>query len=462
MSLRWRIAAALAAVAAVVGGLVAVGAYVSVSDQLRSSIDESLSSRAQALDTGRPVRGAGNRGGPRAPGPAGQPAQAAGPGACPAPGDFRPASAAQLVAADGDVVPCIAGAPTLPADNAGGIAVGAERWQTASVDGESYRILTTRWSDGRVVQIGRSLTESGEVLEDLRLRLALVVGSGVALAAALGWWIARRIARPIVQLRDTAEVIATTQDLRTSIPEAGNGEVGSLARSFTTMVAALATSRDQQQRLVTDASHEMRTPLTSLTSNLELLGQFDRLAPEDRADVLAAVDSEVGELTHLLTELVELATEPSAHDEPTELVHLADVGREVAQRASRRSGRDVSLQVLTDGALVQARPHMLERAVSNLVENAIKYSPAGSPVEVVVDGGRLFVRDHGPGIAPEDQPHVFERFYRATAARSAPGSGLGLAIVDQTVRRHGGQVLLANHPGGGATVGFELPTTASE
>ncbi len=328
------------------------------------------------------------------------------------------------------------------------------------MDGESYRILTTRWSDGRVVQIGRSLTESNGVLDDVRLRLALVVVSGVALAATLGWWIARRIARPIVQLRDTAEVIATTQDLRTAIPEGGDGEVGSLTRSFTTMVSALATSRDQQQRLVTDASHEMRTPLTSLTSNLELLGQFDRLAPEDRTEVLAAVGTELGELTHLLTELVELATEPSAHDEPTEVLQLADVGRDVAQRARRRSGREVSVRVV-DAAPVAARPHMIERAVSNLVENAIKYSPEGAPVEIVVCRGRLTVSDRGPGIAPEDQPHVFERFYRATAARSAPGSGLGLAIVEQTVRRHGGRVVLANNAGGGATVGFELPTTAA-
>ena len=453
MSLRWRIAAALAAVAAVVGGLVAVGAYVSVSEQLRSSIDESLSTRAAALETAKPDHG-GSRGGPR-----GAPDQA-GPSQCPDPGDFRPASAAQLVASDGDVTPCIAGAPTLPADaTEAAIAAGAARWQTASVDGESYRILTTRWSDDQVLQIGRSLTESGQVLDDLRLRLALAVGSGVALAAALGWWIARRISRPIVQLRDTAEVIATTQDLRTSIPAGGDGEVGSLSRSFSMMVSALATSRDQQQRLVTDASHEMRTPLTSLTSNLELLGQFDRLAPEDRTEVLAAVGAELGELTHLLTELVELASDPSAQDEPTEVLLLADVGRDVARRASRRSGREISLRAV-DAVPVRARPHMIERAVSNLVENAVKYSPAGSPVEIVVTGTRLTVHDRGAGIAPEDQPHVFERFYRATAARSSPGSGLGLAIVDQTVRRHGGMVVLANHPDGGAIVGFELPAAA--
>jgi len=452
MSLRWRIAAALAAVAAAIGGLVAVGAYLSTADQLRSSIDESLSARAAALGSSQARGGDRGRGGPGR-----QPASAD----CPDPGDFRPASAAQLVAGDGTVAPCIAGAPLLPTTSAdAGLPVGAVRWATATVDGESYRVLTTRWSDGRILQIGRSLTESGEVLDDLRLRLALVVGTGAALAGLLGWWIARRIARPIVQLRDTAEAIATTQDLRTSIPDGGDGEVGSLSRSFTTMVSALAASREQQQRLVSDASHEMRTPLTTLTSNLELLGQFERLPATDRQEVLAAVGAELGELTHLLTELVELATEPSAHDEPLEPLLLADVGCEVARRAGRRSGRAIGVMA-TDHVAVAGRPLMIERAVSNLVENALKYSPPGSPIDIAVSGGRLTVRDHGPGIAPEDQPHVFERFYRAAGARSAPGSGLGLAIVDQTVRRHGGRLVLANDPTGGAIVGFELPTTVS-
>jgi two-component system sensor histidine kinase MprB len=453
MSLRWRIAAALAAVAAVIGGLVAVGAYVSVAGQLRSSIDESLASRASALDSSQPSRdGDGDRGprhgGPAAHGPAGS--------GCPDPGDFRPASAAQLVASDGTVTPCITGAPTLPTTGIGNIGVRSTRWQTATVDGESYRILTTRWSNGQVVQLGRSLTESGQVLDDLRLQLALVVGSGAVLAGVLGWWIARRMARPIVRLRDTAEAIATTQDLHTAIPDGGDGEVGSLSRSFTTMVAALAASREQQQRLVADASHEMRTPLTSLTSNLELLEQFDRLPAADRQEVVAAVGTELGELTHLLTDLVELASGPSAYDEPTEDLLLADVARDVARRASRRSGREITVDA-TDTTTVSVRPQMIERAVSNLVENAVKYSPPGSPVVITVAGTRLTVRDHGPGIAAEDQPHVFERFYRAAGARSAPGSGLGLAIVDQTVRRHAGRLLLTNDPGGGAIVGFELP-----
>jgi two-component system, OmpR family, sensor histidine kinase MprB len=451
VSLRWRIAAVLAGVAVLVGALAAVGAYISTANQLRASLDESLVSRAATLNPdGGPNHGRepGGRGGPDNAAPGGT--------GCPEAGAFRPATAAQLVSRDGTVTPCIPGAPALPAD-AGDLAVtgGGNRLRTASVDGEDYRILTTAWPDGRVLQIARSLRETSDVLSVLRLRLAALVGGGVALAAFLGWLIARRIARPIVRLRDTAEVIATTQDLTTPIPTSGSGEIGSLARSFTAMVAALAASREQQQRLVSDASHEMRTPLTSITSNLELLQRVSELPPDERGEVLAAVGIDVRELTHLVAELVELATDPSTEDEPLEPLRLADMARDVAQRAERRSGRPISVAETANGTVL-ARPHMVERAISNLVENAVKYSPSDSPIEITVDGGRLEVRDHGDGIAPEDVPHVFDRFYRATSARTEPGSGLGLAIVQQIVQRHNGRVLVANHPDGGAVVGFEL------
>ncbi len=395
----------------------------------------------------------GNRGGPGPPGDNG------GDG-CPDESMLRPASAAQLVAADGSVTTCLQGAPTLPVDAADMAAArnnGGNRLRTVAVGDEQYRILTTSWRGGRAIQLGRDLAENDDVLATLRLRLGIIVAAGASLAAVFGWLIARRIARPISRLRDTAEAIATTQDLTTPIPDAGNDEVGSLARSFTAMVSALGRSRLQQQRLVSDASHEMRTPMTSLTSNLELLDHFDALALEERSQVLAAVTVDVRELTNLLNELVELATDPSSEDEPAEVLRLADVARDITQRAQRRTGRPISFSAEHADRMVLARPHMLERAISNLLDNADKYSPAGSPLTVEVSGGRIEVRDRGPGIAPEDQPHVFDRFYRAAAVRTEPGSGLGLAIVHQIVERHGGACLLRNEVGGGAVVGFELP-----
>ncbi len=258
-----------------------------------------------------------------------------------------------------------------------------------------------------------------------------------------------------MKLRDTAEQIASTQDLTTPIPADGEGEVGSLARSFTTMVDALATSRAQQQRLITDASHEMRTPLTSLRTNIEVLGRADQMPEAQRAEVVDALQLEVGELSELVAELVELATDSSKAEAPEPVV-LADLATDVATRAIRRWGREVTVTTDGDPESILGQPAQLERAISNLVDNAIKYSPPGSPVEIAVTRTDVVVRDRGPGIAPEDQPHVFDRFYRSTMARTEPGSGLGLAIVEQIVQRHHGRVWATNRPDGGAEVGFSL------
>ncbi len=328
-------------------------------------------------------------------------------------------------------------------------------FDTVTIDGTSYRMLTSKWHEGGVIQIARDLTETREVLASLRLRLLLLAMGGVAAAAALGWWLARRIVRPVVRLRDTAEHIASTQDLSTPIPADGDGEVGSLARSLTTMVDALATSREQQQRLITDASHEMRTPLTSLRTNIEMLGRADGMPEAQRVEVVDALQLEVGELSELVAELVELATDRS-RDEAPEPVVLADLAQDVATRAIRRSGREVTVTGEPDPALVVGQPAQLERAISNLVDNAIKYSPPGTAVEIAVTSTDVVVRDRGSGIAPEDLPHVFDRFYRSTLARSEPGSGLGLAIVEQIVKRHHGRTWAANRTGGGAEVGFSL------
>lgn len=440
MSLRWRIALGLALIAAIVGTAAAAGAYLSTAQQLENGVDESLVSRTRDANIG-PL-------GPRSRRPV-----FAG---CPQPGELQPAAAAQLVSPSGAITQCIAGGPMLPVYDADlEVGLGDHRFQTVAIEGNEYRMLTSPWRGGGVLQIARNLAEIEDVLSRLRNRLVVLTLAGVAAAALFGWWLARRIVRPVVNLRDTAEQIANTQDLTTPIPVDGEGEVGSLARSFTTMVHALATSREQQQRLISDASHEMRTPLTSLRTNIELLGRGDQLAPSERQEVVEALNVEVAELSDLVGELVDLATD-SWKDEPAEPVRLADLAEDVCGRARRRTGRDITCDVDADAAPIVGHPQQLERAISNLVDNAVKYSPGGTVIDVVVTTTSAVVRDRGPGIAPEDQPHVFDRFYRSTTARSEPGSGLGLAIVQQIVDRHNGRVWATNRSDGGAEVGFIL------
>jgi two-component system sensor histidine kinase MprB len=441
VSLRWRIALGLGAIAAVVSAIAAAGAYFSTANQLDSSLDDSLRAGARAAL----VRG---------PGPPGRPGGFGLRGTCPPPGVLGPASAVQVVDDDGTVTSCIAGGPTLPVgDDEVARTEGVAALRTVTVDGTDYRVVNvTLPASGTTLQIARSLEETEDVLASLRTQLLVISLIGVAAAVLLGWLLARRLVRPIDRLRDAAERIARTQDLDAPVPRSGAGEVGSLAGSFSTMVDALAASKRQQQQLVTDASHELRTPLTSLRTNAELLDRAD-LAPEQRAQAVHGIQAEVHELTDLVDELVELATD-RGDDEAPAAVALDVLAEEVAARARRRTDRPVTVAV-HEAATVLARPHQTERALTNLVDNAAKYGDG--PIEVVVTGCRIEVRDRGPGFRDEDRPHVFDRFYRADTARTAPGSGLGLAIVEQTVARHGGTVWAANREGGGAAVGFELP-----
>ncbi len=492
MSLRWRIALALAVIAALASSGAAVGSYVTTSQQLDQEIDDSLLVMADRVNsTEERGRDAARYSGGPGPGGGGLDGRAldsrdglnAAPVGGPADGLFddrgrrcptaavQPSAAAQLVRADGVVVPCYVDGLVLPVDDADLKMAGKggpPRLRDVTVEGRQYRMISLSWYHGGLVQAARGLTEAGAVLSGLRWRLAALVALAVLSAAVCGWWFAGRMVRPVERLRAAAERIAATGDLTTAVPAAGPGEVGSLAASFTTMMAGLATSREQQQRLISDASHELRTPLTSLRTNIELLERAERLPEGQRGELLADVKAELNELTDLVTELVELATDRSSPAELFEPVRLAEVADAVAKRAARRSGRAIEvLAGATEGTWATdldgsdsvngVRP-LLERAVSNLVENALKYSPPTTSVRVVVSGtGRgIEVRDEGDGIDPADLPHVFERFYRSTGARTSPGSGLGLAIVQQIVERHGGRVWARNNPAGGASVGFEL------
>ena len=469
MSLRWRLALGLGLITALVIGFVGVGAYVAVADRLQSSVDESLRDRAdEVVKSYQDNRGhEPNPGATQVaqPGPSDDdddpfyhPAQ------CPPAGAIQPAAGAQVVDADGSVIECIEGGVKLPVGKSDVVLASSRNRgsdiRTETVKGHRYRVLTVSRGDGSALQLARGLGETDDVLGSMQRWLVGIGIAGVGAAVLLGWLLARRTVRPVDRLRVTAERIAATQDLAVEVPVGGPSEIASLGRSFTTMVDALGTSRREQQRLVSDASHELRTPLTSLRTNAELLARADRLTPEQQAAVVEGIELEVEELTHLVTELVELATDRSDDNEPLEWVDLGALARDVALRAERRSGRTVTV-VADEPATVQVRPQMLTRAISNLVDNALKYSAAPAPVEVVVTGTRLEVRDEGPGIPAADQSRVFDRFYRSDTARTEPGSGLGLAIVKQAVERHGGTVWATNRttPDGtieGATVGFEL------
>ena len=466
MSLRWRFAVGLGVITALVIGFAGVGAYLAVADRLEASVDASLESRARDV-TRAGADAARNE--PHAPeaedastGDGSERYEDPGftrPVNCPPAGFVQPAAGAQLVAADGTATVCIEGGVAIPVSTRDReVADGAyeEYLRTIEIDGRRYRVISVTQSNGTALQIARGLGEVDDVLDSLQRWLLVIGAAGVGAAVLLGWLLARRTMRPVDRLRDTAERIAVTQDLAVAVPVGGPSEIRSLGRSFTTMVDALGTSRREQQRLVSDASHELRTPLTSLRTNAELLGRADELTPAQHQRVVDGIGLEVDELTHLVTELVELATDRSADDEPVDAVDLGTLAAEVVARARRRTDREIVLTV-DDAVVVDLRPGAITRAIANLVDNACKYSDG--PVDVVVTGTRLEVRDRGPGIPEGDRPHVFDRFYRSETARTEPGSGLGLAIVQQAVARDGGRVWAGDRTDGapGAAVGFELP-----
>ena len=326
--------------------------------------------------------------------------------------------------------------------------------ETVSVGNKRMRLMTVSTAPSVFVQVARPLHEVDNAVADLR-RWVLLFGSvSVIVAAAAAWFLAGRAVRPIAKLAETAERIADTGELDRDVPGSGKDEVGRLAGSFRSMLAALATSRRQQHRLVMDASHELRTPLTSLRTNVDVLRRSPGLSETERAEILDDVDAELTDLSELSAELVELATDVRVDSEP-ELIHLVEVIEPVAERARRRSGRQIDVRV-TRNIPVEGRPDALARAVRNLIDNAVKFSDGG-PVEVLIDGGSVTVHDAGTGIAEADRERVFERFSRLETHRDRPGSGLGLAIVRQVAVAHGGHASVDDSPLGGTAVTLRIP-----
>jgi two-component system sensor histidine kinase MprB len=371
-----------------------------------------------------------------------------------------PSLYAQLVPANGEVV-----RPRDPAlalsvsPDARAVARGEQDafFSDAKPDGTHVRVYTAQTERGEAIQVARPLGDTDETLNDLALILAAVTLGGVALAAGLGYTVSRAALAPVARLSAAAEQVAATHDLSRRIDPRGGDELGRLAESFNTMLTALERSVQAQRQLVADASHELRTPLTSLRTNIEVLATSDGLPDEQRERLLADVIGELGELTALVGDLVDLARGVEAREETPAPLRLDRLVESAVERAQARSP-STRFRLEAEPCTVSAVEAALERAIANLLDNAVKWSPPGGPVEVLVSpDGEVSVRDHGPGIDPEDQPYVFDRFYRSAAARNLPGSGLGLAIVRQIVEADGGTVQAERAPGGGAVLRLRLP-----
>jgi two-component system sensor histidine kinase MprB len=324
------------------------------------------------------------------------------------------------------------------------------------IQGERMRVLVSRGPNELAIFVARPLAEVDSALGTLRWALGLLALAGIALAVVLSRLATRTAIRPVAELTETAEHVATTRDLSRRIDAQGDDEVSRLATSFNTMLEALERSQRAQRQLVADASHELRTPLTSLRTNLEVLARGGPPDPGDRDRLRADLVAQLEELSALVGDLVELARDEEPEAPAVEDVRLDRLVGRAVERARRHAPR-VAFETSLEPALVQGVPARLDRAVANLLDNAAKWSPADSVVEVELRDGELTVRDRGPGIAPDECDLVFDRFFRSDAARGRPGSGLGLAIVRQVAEGHGGSVAAEAAEGGGALLRLRLP-----
>ncbi|MFF4019576.1 sensor histidine kinase [Streptomyces sp. NPDC001843] len=340
-------------------------------------------------------------------------------------------------------------------------------------DGNAVRVMTRPLGATHVAATGETGPNIGLVvavplkgtqntLNDLALILLLVSGVGVVGAGAAGLAVARAGLRPVDKLTEAVEHVARTEDLSIRIPveEDSEDEVARLSRSFNSMTSALASSHELQQQLIADAGHELRTPLTSLRTNIELLTRSEEtgrpLPPADRKALLASVKAQMTELASLIGDLQELSRSEGQRGERVQVVSLEDTV-EAALRRARLRGPELTITASLEPWYTRAEPAALERAVVNILDNAVKFSPEGGTVDVQLTGGVLTVRDHGPGIPADELPHVFDRFWRSPSARALPGSGLGLSIVARTVQQAGGEVSLARAEGGGTVATVRLP-----
>jgi two-component system sensor histidine kinase MprB len=427
--------------------LVALGAYVTVRMSLESSLDNSLRDRAQqAAGSLRIAQLTTDE----------VPSWATGAA------DVR----IYLVTSRGTPITTDSTNPQIPLDGhetavARGSAGGSVR--TVAANGSDYRVVAVPYyggNSGFALVLAQNMAPQERVLQKMGAVMLLFGLAGVVGAAFAGWAVARNGLRPVRRLTQNVEVITRTEDL-TPLPVEGDDEIARLATAFNGMLAALSASRDRQRRLVADAGHELRTPLTSLRTNLDLLLQSDAsggLEPAARAELLDDVGAQIEEMSNLVGDLVELA-----RDEPlravVERVDLAEVVDRAVARARRR-GTGLTFEVDSEPWWVTGESASLERAVTNLLDNAVKWSPPGGTVRIRLHDGALTVDDEGPGIPESDREQVFERFYRSAESRSMPGSGLGLSIVRQVTERHSGSVSVDQTENGGTRMVMQLPGAA--
>ena len=342
------------------------------------------------------------------------------------------------------------------------LAVARGRAKSYFRDGEvgstPVRVYVASAGDGHAVISIQALTDLTNTLHELAEILLAIALAGVALAGLLGLLVARTAAAPVHLLRQATEHVRSTGDLTRRIRGLGADDLGELGRSFNEMLDTLEESRRAQRQLVADASHELRTPVATIRTNLEVLARNPDLAASDRVPLLEDLIGESTELGNLIENLLETARE-SDGEEPIEMVRLDAIISSELERWRRRQPR-TALRCSVLPVLVEGRPSRLRRALANLLDNAIKWSPPDSPVDVSLAGSTLTVRDHGPGFTPADLPYVFDRFYRAPSARGVPGSGLGLSIVRKVAEEHGATAAAENAEGGGALVTLAFPSVA--
>ncbi len=457
MSLRWRLTLVIGGVVAVMLFGASFLAYISAESELNSQVDQFLSTRSAETETGLASiadpaaalnldaitsgTALGFRGGTFA-------------------SLERADASIQLVLPDGRVgrisppsLPVTTEDQALATLSTGGV---SELFDREDENGDRFRVMVSSSRFG-VLMVGRPLADVEQTLDGLRGWLLLISVMGAIAAAGVGWVVADRVLRPVARLAAATEQVAETRRFEADLRVEGSDELGALARSFNSMLSALRASREQQERLVRDANHELRTPLTSLRTNIDVMRRRgDVIEPHERDSIMEEMSEEVRELTELVTELVGVATSsavlaPEAFIE----VDLMELCRAAADRTVGRTGREVVVEGPVM-ACVHGDPAGLGRAIGNLLGNAVKFSPTGETITVIVGSESVEVLDRGPGIPEHEIARIFDRFYRSDSTRTMSGSGLGLAIVSDIASAHGGGAFARNRDGGGAVVGFSI------